>query len=261
MHFRRGQQAGLVWWQWPLLAEFSELDHRIWTRHGGVSQSPFDGLNLSFSVGDDPTRVHQNRTLVRQAMDLEELISVGQVHGRNTLILTDKKTVAAGREMQGIDILVTDIPRIGLLIKQADCQAVGLYDPEHRVIANIHCGWRGNIQNVVGQAVRRLQEVFGSRPEVIRAGISPSLGPCCAEFNNYTREIPEAFWSYQIRPTYFDLWQLSVDQLRQAGLKPEHIQVAEICSRCREEDFFSYRRNRITGRNGTVMALRPHASP
>jgi YfiH family protein len=261
MQFRRDQLGGLAWWQWSLFGEFSEVDLRVWTRHGGVSAPPFNDLNFSFSVGDDAGRVRQNRALIRQAMGLEELISVGQVHGRNTLILTDKTNVAAGREMQGIDILITDIPGIGLLIKQADCQAVGLYDPEHRVIANIHCGWRGNVQNVIGQAVQRLQEIFGSRPEVIRAGISPSLGPCCAEFNNYKRELPEKFWSYQVRSTYFDLWQLSHDQLRQAGLKPDHIQVAGICSRCREKDFFSYRRDRITGRNGTVLALRPDASP
>jgi len=129
MHFRRDQHNGLAWWQWSLLAEFSEVEHRVWTRHGGVSQSPFDGLNLSFSVGDEAARVSQNRTLVRQAMGLEELISVGQVHGNNSLILTDKAKVTSDRETRGIDILITDIPGIGLLIKQADCQAVGLYDP------------------------------------------------------------------------------------------------------------------------------------
>ena len=160
MQFNRYQQDGLVWWQWSLLAEFPELEHRMWTRHGGVSEPPFDGLNLSFSVGDLADRVSQNRALVRQAMELEELISVGQVHGNNTLILTDKEKVASAGEVRGIDILITDIPGLGLLIKQADCQAVGLYDPENRVIANIHCGWRGNRQNVIGQAVRRLAGGF-----------------------------------------------------------------------------------------------------
>jgi polyphenol oxidase len=256
MHFDRRQQDGLVWWQWSLLAEFPELEHRVWTRHGGASEPPFNGLNLSFSVGDSADRVSKNRALLRQAMELEELISVGQVHGSNTLILTDKEKASAAGEVRGIDILITDIPGLGLLIKQADCQAVGLYDPEKRVIANIHCGWRGNVQNVIGQAVRRLQEVFGSRPEAIQAGISPSLGPCCAEFIHYKNEIPPEFWSYQVRPTFFDLWRLSCDQLRKAGLRAEHIQSAGICSRCRGNDFFSYRRDKITGRNGTVLALR-----
>lgn len=256
MKFRRIQQDGLVWFCWPVLEEFPELEHRVWTRQGGVSRSPYDGLNLSFSVGDAVDCVSQNRARVRQAMGVEELISVGQVHGSNTLILTDKRKLESAREARGIDILITDIAGLGLLIKQADCQAVALYDSEKRVIANIHCGWRGNVHNVIGQAVRQLQEIFGSRPESIRAGISPSLGPCCAEFINYKQEMPEEFWSYQVRPAFFDLWRLSSDQLHNAGLKSEHIQVAGVCSRCQEKDFFSYRRDRVTGRNGTVLALR-----
>ncbi len=257
MNFRRVQQDGLVWFRWTLLEEFPELEHRVWTRHGGVSQPPFDGLNLSFSVGDVPDQVSQNRRLVRQAMELEELISVGQVHGKNTLILSARNRVQTAREVKGIDILITDIPGLGLLIKQADCQAVALYDPGKRVIANIHCGWRGNVQNVIGQAVQQLQEVFGSRPEAIRAGISPSLGPCCAEFINFKKEIPQDLWSYQVRPTFFDLWRLSTDQLQHAGVRPENIQLAGLCSRCQEKDFFSYRRDNVTGRNGTVISLRP----
>jgi YfiH family protein len=256
MAMLREQDRGLVWLRWPLLAGFPEVEHRIFTRHGGVSPAPYANLNLSYTVGDDPARVRRNRALVREAMGLAELISVGQVHGGNTLILTDRQAVAAAGEPRGIDILITNLPKIGLLIKQADCQAVVVYDPEHRVIANIHCGWRGNVQNVLGQAVRRLQEAFGSRPAALYAGISPSLGPCCAEFRNFRQEFPPEFWHYQVRPTYFDLWQLSVDQLVAVGLPRDHIQVAGLCSRCQAQDFFSYRRERLTGRNGTVVCLR-----
>lgn len=251
----RQRQDNLVYYRWPLLAGFAGLDHRIWTRQGGVSPAPYDSLNLSYSVGDAPARVQQNRSLVRQAMGLAELISVGQIHGSNSLILTDRQDVPRQAALQGIDILITNLPGVGLMIKQADCQAVALYDPEKQVIANIHCGWRGNVQNVIGQAIRQLQEVFGCRPESLYAGISPSLGPCCAEFKNFHREIPAEFWRYQVRPTYFNLWQISVDQLLAAGLRAEHIQLAGICSRCHQEDFFSYRREKISGRNATVLAL------
>ncbi len=255
MNLERYTQAGLVWFQWPLLTALPGLSQRIWTRHGGVSPAPYDSLNLSYTVGDEPARVQKNRALVREAMGLAELISVGQVHGCNTLILTDRQEVLAARDLGGIDILITNLPEVGLLIKQADCQAVVLFDPVQRVIANIHCGWRGNVHNVIGQAVRRLQEAFGSRPEQLYAGISPSLGPCCAEFKNYRQEFPAAFWGYQVRPGYFDLWQISVDQLRAAGLRADQIQVAGLCSRCQGEDFFSYRRDKVTGRNATVVAL------
>ncbi len=255
MALRRCREGELVWWEWPLFSALPGVRHRIWTRHGGVSLVPFDSLNLSYTVGDEPGRVQVNRTRIREAMGLAELISVGQVHGSGTLILTDRQGVRSQGELRGIDILITNLPGVGLLIKQADCQAVALYDPEQQVIANIHCGWRGNVQNVIGQAVEHLQAAFGSRPQALYAGISPSLGPCCAEFRRFREEMPPAFWRYQVRPTYFDLWQISVDQLLAAGLSRERIQVAGICSRCRAEDFFSYRRDRLTGRNGTVLAL------
>ena len=87
------------------------------------------------------------------------------------------------------------------------------------------------------------------------AALGPSLGPCCAEFRNYREEFPPEFRTYQVKPTYFDLWSLSRDQLLAAGLDPQKIDIAGICNRCRGEEFFSYRRDRLTGRQGAVIAL------
>lgn len=251
----RRQAGGLVWYEFPRLAAFPHLRHRIWTRRGGVSQEPYASLNLSYSVGDRLERVQENRRLIREAMGLEELISVSQVHGPNSLILTSRRQLPAGLEIKGIDILITDLPGIGLLIKQADCQAVIIYDPVRQVVANVHCGWRGNVQNVLGQAVQQLSQVFGCRPADLHAGISPALGPDCAEFVNYRQEWPESFWPYRRRGTYFDLWRLSRDQLQAAGIPPDQIDIAGLCNHCEASDFFSYRRERLTGRNGTVVAL------
>jgi purine-nucleoside/S-methyl-5'-thioadenosine phosphorylase / adenosine deaminase len=142
-----------------------------------------------------------------------------------------------------------------LMIKQADCQAVLLYDPEHQGIANVHCGWRGNVNGVIGEAVRSMKKTYGSRPSRLLAGISPSLGPCCAEFIHYRDEIPAHYWSFQVKPTYFDLWQISRNQLLEAGLTEEHIEVAGVCTACHTENFYSYRKEGNTGRFGTVIAL------
>ena len=67
---------------------------------------------------------------------------------------------------------------------------------------------------------------------------------------------PPHLWTYQVRPTYFDLWGLSRDQLASAGLKPERLEIAGLCTRCRGDEFFSYRREGLTGRQGAVIALR-----
>ncbi len=249
--------GGLRFYRSPLLAAFPELSHGFFSRRGGVSQGPYESLNLSLAVGDDPKAVAANRRRLQEVLQLQVLAGAAQVHGQGHLVVTGNPHAPA--ETPEVDILFTAAPGVGLLIKQADCQAVMLYDPVRRVAANVHCGWRGQVQNILASAVRRLEEIFGSRAPDLRAAVGPSLGPCCAEFRHFRQEFPPQFWGYQVRPTYFDLWQLSRDQLAAAGLRPDHIEVAELCTRCRAPEFYSYRRDRITGRQGAVIALKSHA--
>lgn len=247
--------GGLKFYQSPLLAGFPGLIHAFFTRQGGVSYDPYDSLNLSFSVGDRREAVQENRRRLQQALGLAHLASANQVHGIDALVTANPAGLCG--EMGAADILLTGRPGVGLLIKQADCQAVIIYDPVRRVAANVHCGWRGQVQNVLAAAVARLQESFGCHPPDLYAAVSPSLGPCCAEFQHFRREFPPELWPYQVRPNYFDLWRLSRDQLLAAGLRPEHLDAAGRCTRCAPAEFFSYRRAKITGRQGTVIALKP----
>jgi polyphenol oxidase len=248
-------RGSLSYYHSPMLAAFPELVHGFFTRQGGVSLAPYDSLNLSFSGGDDREAVVENRRRVRQALELTRLASASQVHGLGEAVVAAQPTGPAG-EMGPADILLTEQPGVGLLIKQADCQAVILYDPGLRVLANVHCGWRGQVQNVLATALQRLRERYGCRPQDLYAAISPSLGPCCAEFRNFSREFPPELWPYQVRPNYFDLWRLSLDQLLAAGLQRQRLDLAGLCTRCAAAEFFSYRRDRLTGRQGTVAALK-----
>jgi len=247
---------GVRWFRFPGLATFPDLIHGVFTRQGGVSRAPYRSLNVSLAVGDLPQHVEENRRRVQQTLGLRALVNATQVHGLNDMVVTAGQTAPAG-EIPEADILITAEPGVGLLIKQADCQPVMFYDPEHRVVAHAHCGWRNQVEGILEKTVGRQALHFHCRPEALQAAIGPGLGPCCAEFRNYQREFPPELWQYQARPNYFDLWQLSLDQLRAAGLKPENIEVARLCTRCRQEDFFSYRRDRITGRQAAVIALRP----
>jgi polyphenol oxidase len=250
------EATGLRCYRSSLLEAFPEVVHGFFTRQGGRSPAPYDSLNLSFSVGDQPGQVAVNHSLVQQALRLSGLASVTQMHGRQEAVVREADPAPA-TALPAADILITLQPALGLLIKQADCQAVMLYDPRRRVIANIHCGWRGQVQNVLGEAVSRLRELFGTQPPDLYAAIGPSLGPCCAEFRNFRRELPPHLWTYQVRPSYFDLWQLSRDQLIAAGLQLPRIDLAGRCTRCHPEEFYSYRRQKLTGRQGAVLALRP----
>ncbi len=223
-------------------------------RHGGVSPPPWDSCNLAFTVGDDPANVRENRRRVAAALGLDRLIGARQVHGTR-VVAVGQAGLPDGQEPE-CDALITDRPGIGLLVQQADCQAVVLADPRRPAVGVCHCGWRGSVQNVVRATVEAMRRTFGSSPADIRAGISPSLGPCCAEFTNYRQELPAAFHRHMVRPAFFDFWAISRDQLLDAGVPASHIHVAGICTRC-DPAYFSHRREGRTGRCGTVAAIRP----
>jgi YfiH family protein len=230
-------------------------------RRGGVSEPPFAGLNLSFAVGDDPVVVQKNRQRLKHFFGIQHLASAVQVHGKRVALVENIEDSAADCEYKETDALITRQRGVGLLIQQADCQAVLLHDPVRSVIAAVHSGWKGSVQNIIAATITVMEEKFRVNPADLRAVISPSLGPCCAEFVNFTTELPKSFQNWQIKKNHFDFWAISRCQLAEAGLKSEHIETTGICTVC-DKDFFSYRRAsrrqenpRVTGRNGSVILL------
>ena len=232
----------------------------FFNRHGGGGRSVFSTKNVSFGVGDESSVVRKNRELVRRSLQLDMLISARQVHGDRVHCYPGETPGELSGEIDGVDALITDRPGAGLLIQQADCQAVLLFDPVRPAIAAIHCGWRGSVAGIIGKTIARMGECYGTDPANLRAAVSPSLGPCCAEFIHYKEELPAAFHTFQVRDRYFDFWAITRWQLEEEGINREAITVAGICTAC-SPDYFSYRRacrkrNGITGRNCSVIALR-----
>jgi YfiH family protein len=252
-------QNGVSFYQFKNLVAFSGIDHRIFTRNSGCSQPPFASLNVSFGIGDTQKNVSENRAIISRFMGAGRLVFARQVHGCGIAVLSrdGKKSgiTFTGRAVTA-DAMVTDIFGRNIVIQVADCQAVLLYEPARRVIANVHCGWRGSVQNIIGRTVEVMEQHFGCRPKRILAGIGPSLGPCCAEFINYRSEIPMEFWRYKGLNQHFDFWSLSRDQLKRAGVAEINIESSDICTRCHPDEFFSYRAQRTTGRFAAVIGLR-----
>ena len=234
------------------------VPHGCFTCQGGVSLHPFASLNVSYYTGDDPENVDKNRHLALQAIGLSDLISVKQVHGERILsAVEDHKNT----EPEGYDAIISNLPGTAILIQQADCQAILLWEPTARVVAAIHCGWRGSVLGIIGKTIARMQQEYGAAAQRLRAVTSPSLGPCCAEFINFPSELPGWMHAYQVRKNYFDFWAISRQQLQQAGVRTENIDCARSCTSC-NQDYFSYRRavrlaNGITGRNGSIIGLPP----
>ncbi len=227
--------------------------HGTFNRHGGVSPPPWDSSNVSFGLGDSAENVSANRERIRKSLGFSAIVSAKQIH--STRVYTVEQRPAADREVEGFDALITSVPGIGLMIQQADCQAVFLFDPVQKAVGIAHVGWRGTVADIIAETVFSMCRAFSSEPVDIIAAISPSLGPCCAEFVNFRSELPAALHGYQVRENYFDFWAISRDQLCAAGIRPENITAAGICTCC-SRDFFSYRRDRDTGRFASVIGIR-----
>ena len=222
-------------------------------RWGGVSKPPFHELNVSFDVGDKPQDVSKNLEIIKQISATQNLFFLKQVHG-NQIICVDYENDSSSVEADG---LFTVQPHKGLMIKHADCQAVVLYAPTVKAIANIHCGWRGNVNEILPRAVATFCSFYGSRPKDVWAGISPSLGPCCAEFKDWKSKLPKWLHRFKVWQDHFNFWAASTYQLKQSGIPIDQIFCAQICTMC-NENYFSFRRDQVTGRNGTLVILQNH---
>lgn len=246
------ENNGLMLLRSTLLAP---LPHGMFTRNGGISGPPFASLNVSYGVGDTPEHVATNRQRLKQCLGIKHLVSAMQVHGDHVLAVEE---IRQDVEYEGVDALITKQRGVGLLMQQADCQAVLLHDPVREVIGAAHNGWKGSVLNIIAATVRLMQTHYGCHPADLRAVISPSLGPCCAEFINWRTELPRAMHRHQVRENFFDFWTISREQLLEAGLRAAQIETAGRCTVC-DQHFFSYRRatreQSRTGRCGSVIAL------
>ncbi len=252
----RDEKNGVPHYLFPVLDSPGAV-HAVFTRRGGVSSGPYESLNLGMKVGDDPELVVENRTRICDVLAAPRLAVVAQVHGDRVLVLEKHGENAPRLWLTGekADAMVTNAPGLFLAIKTADCQAVLLHDPVKKVVAAVHSGWRGSIANVAGKTVAAMMERFGSEPADIAAGIGPSLCPACSEFVNYRSEIPEPLWVYRDRTNRFDFWSMTRDQLLAAGLSGRRIGTAGLCTRCGPPEFFSYRRDKVTGRCASAIGL------
>lgn len=253
------QKNGLFFFQFPHLSEFSDVRHGIFTRHGGCSTLPYHSLNVGTGNGDKKNHVLQNRNALSICMDNSELVFANQVHGTTVLTIpggkflkTDQIYLDGGTG----DSLITNAINKSLVIQMADCQSIMMFDTVKKAVANIHSGWRGSIQNIIGLTVQAMIKNYDTNTRDIVAGIGPSLGPCCAEFMNYKTEIPKIFWSYKNSSNCFDFWSISKNQLIETGIPTENIVSSNICTKCRTDLFFSYRKERLTGRFAAVIGLK-----
>jgi YfiH family protein len=210
-------------------------------RLGGGSAPPFDTLNLAMSVGDDPASVRANRERVGRAAGwpVSSLALAKQVHEAGVI------EVAAGTDepVGHADVLVTDVPGVVLGILSADCVPVALKGK--RGIAMVHAGWRGLVAGAIEAGVEAVGPVDA-------AWVGPSIHACCYEVGG---EVVTAFRSAGLPVAderHVDPGRAAAVALRRAGVPS--IASSEDCTSC-DPRYFSYRREGLTGRQGSFVSL------
>ncbi|MBN2472770.1 MAG: peptidoglycan editing factor PgeF [Anaerolineae bacterium] len=260
---RRTSRNGLVFYQFEQWQDAVEAPvHGVFTRIGGMSAPPWDGLNVGSTVGDDPEAVARNRALLLEALQLQDRAecTVWQVHSADTIVVN-----GAGceeRVLAQADGMVTRRRDVTLTMRFADCVPILFYDPAAQVIGMAHAGWRGTVAGAGPSVVRRMVAEYGCRPADIQAGIGPSIGP---EHYQVGEEVVEAVQAVfgtldgLIRraddgSAYLNLWEANRRALQAEGLR--RIEVAGICTASTTGEFYSHRAEKgRTGRFGAALAL------
>ena len=225
------------------------------TRTGGASTGPYAQGNVSLMVGDAPEAAAANRAALAWELELEAVAELRQVHGdriffepaAELLLQADTAPLVEG------DGLAASRPGLGLLIKTADCQPLFFAHESGRAIAALHVGWRANRINFPASSLRAFCMRYKCAPNEVLAVRGPSLGPASAEFVHFEREWGDAYapW-FDARRRTMDLWRLTRSQLEEAGMAPERIFALDLCTASLPQ-FFSYRRDKTTGRQANLI--------
>jgi YfiH family protein len=242
------QRDGVNW----LEADLGAARAAFTTRSGGVSDAPFDQLNLGVLTDDANEAVVENRERLAAALGLDPArVPIGlQVHGGDLAFHSGPQEPSPfaqpGSAIPEVDGHVVSTPGLTPLVFTADCLPVALSGPGGA--AMLHCGWRGLAAGIVAAGVEAVSATD--------AAIGPGIGPCCYEVG---AEVLEAFASLGdgiTRGRRLNLVEVARRLLLDAGI--ERVQSAGLCTSCEPELFFSHRRDAgRTGRQGGLVWIKP----
>lgn len=236
------------------------------TRFGGVSQPPFNELNLGLNAGDVPEDVLENRSILKKCLPAEPLW-LRQVHG--TAVSTPVSRLTHSTNPYEADAAVTNVPNEVLAILTADCMPVLFTSANGEVVGAAHAGWRGLSSGVLETTILEMCALTpGLSPNNISAWMGPAIGSKAFEvgedvlqaFSSTPSEvIANAFLPINDSPGKYlaNLYLLAEDRLRRAGINS--IAGGGFCTHTDRTNFFSYRRDGVTGRFATLIWISPNA--
>lgn len=243
----------LTIYQFQQFSLLNEITHFVSTRQGGVSQGNCSSLNLGYNTNDLAENVQKNREILAKTFSTSFNFPQ-QTHKNHVQIVTKDNHSTF---FEDTDALITNEPTLGIAVLFADCVPVLVYDPEKKVVAVIHAGWRGTVAKIVEKTIEKMVAVFNCNPTNILAGIGPSISPHVYEVGTEVIvEVEKAFGSktpfitneQENGKAHLNLWECNKQCLLNTGVLEKNIQIAGICTQKNADTFFSVRANADTGR-------------
>jgi YfiH family protein len=235
------------------------------TRLGGVSEGPYRALNLGILTDDERAHVECNRERLARALgrSAEGFVMGRQVHGAELQLheRAPRRSAFAerGTDLREADGQIATSAALTPLVLVADCLPLVL--AAEGAVAVVHCGWRGVAAGIVGKALASLCEPAGTRLADVTAALGPRIGRCCYEVGD---DVARIFHERGLGPApalhtgFLDLAGAVQIELERAGVDPEQLLDAALCTSCHPELFFSHRRDGgVTGRQAGLAWLRP----
>lgn len=221
------------------------------TRIGGVSISPFNSLNLGKSTNDTVENVIHNRELFFGSLNISlDRISLSkQVHGSKILVVEEPKTT------EGYDAMITNKRNVFLAVSIADCVPILIHDSKNNVVAAIHAGWRGTVENIVLKTLQKMNSNFNSNGEDCFAFIGACIGKTKFEVGiEVANQFESVFISEALNNKFFiDLKAVNNAQLAHFGIPQSNIEISKYCTIENNDLFFSHRKE--NGKTGRMMAV------
>jgi polyphenol oxidase len=231
-----------------IFQKFPHLAAAQSTRHGGVSKSPYNSLNLGKYVQDDPEDVfkNQHRLCVALGFQTTQLASAHQVHDDKIMHVTSPE------HFEGFDALMSNQKGILLAVGIADCTPILVFDTKNEAFAAIHAGWRGTVSQIVRKTLEAMNAHFGTNTADCYAYIGACIDECSFEVGDEVADYFSADYKrFDVNKGKFfiDLKKANLGQLLDFGVPIEQVEVSPFCTLQRNDLFFSHRGDGgITGR-------------
>lgn len=249
-------EADFPYYTFGNLAAYDGLRHFVTSCRQGARGD----VNLRSPIG----AANRRRLANSVGFDINLLTTAEQTHSLNVAVVRQndagRGAITIENRIPETDALITNQPGVCIMVLTADCQSVLIYDAENHAAAAIHAGWRGTAGGIVRLTVEAMQREFGSVPNRLVAALGPCIGTCCFEVGEEVAAqfaqwpdcvLRKAEWA---RP-HVNLSEVNRQLLVSAGLPPENIESAQICTKCHNDEFFSFRHNQTLGRIGTGVVL------